>query len=104
MQKSPDYRSGDAKTDRFDKLLLRIGFFAFLYITPTGVLLCAYHYESASLDTWILSWLQTACKNRDFGIPCPLIRPGDLAPSRPHFVAFLVKYLMIFLPGIISGF
>ena len=97
-------KKGGAKTDRFDKLLLRIGFFAFLYITPTGVLLCAYHYGSASLDTWILSWLQTACKNRDFGIPCPLIRPGDPAPSRPHFVAFLVKYLMIFLPGIMSGF
>lgn len=97
-------KRGGAKTDRFEKLLLRIAFFTLLYITPTLMLLMAYHYESMNLDSWILSWLQRVCKNREYGIPCPLIGPDDPQPTKPNFIAFLIKYLMIFLPGIISGF
>ena len=89
---------------RFENLLVKIAFFALVYNTPTFVLLIAYHYEASSLESWILNWQQSVCSNRSYGIPCPTLSPNDIQPTKPHFVAFLVKYLMVVTPGILSGF
>lgn len=91
------------KTDKLEKLMLRIGFFSVLYMCPTCILLACYYYEQANLDSWLLAWLTDICQKREYGIPCPMLTP-EQQPSRPHFSVFLVKYLTTVLAGITSGF
>jgi len=91
------------KTDKLEKLMIRIGFFAVLYICPTFMLLVCYVYEQSSLDSWMLSWLGDICNKPDYGIPCPLLT-ADKRPYKPYFIVFLLKYLATLMAGITSGF
>ncbi|KAI1292107.1 Frizzled-1 [Halotydeus destructor] len=93
------------KTDKLEKLMLRIGFFAVLYICPTFLLLACYYYEQTSLDSWILSWQSEVCQRKEYAIPCPLLGAGrELRPAKPYFSVFLLKYVATVMAGITSGF
>ena len=91
------------KTNKLEKLILRIGCFSALYILPTVVLLSVYHMENTSLDSWITSWLSDVCMKRQYGIPCPS-DSTDRMHSKPPFTMFLIKYLATVMAGITSGF
>jgi frizzled protein 1/7 len=92
------------RTDKLEKLMLRIGFFSVLYMAPMLMLLACYYYEQASLASWQLSWLSEVCQRREYGIPCPLIGTNSEIPAKPYFWVFLLKYLTTVMAGITSGF
>lgn len=91
------------KTSKLDKLMARIALFSVLYICPMVLLLLCHYYERMHLNSWVLSWQQDICMKPEYSIPCPLINPSD-KPSRPNFSIFFLKYSMVVLAGITSGF
>jgi len=92
---------GTFKTDKLEKLMLRIGFFSVLYLCPAILLLACYYYEQNNIDSFLLSWLSEVCHRHEF--PCPSIK-SDNKPSKPYLSVFLIKYITCLMPGITSGF
>lgn len=97
-------KNDGSRTDKLEKLMLRIGLFSVLYMCPTFMLLACYYYEQTSLNSWQSSWLFEVCQNREYGIPCPLLSASAERPSKPYFAVFLLKYLATVMAGITSGF
>lgn len=96
------------KTDKLEKLILRIGIFSILYTVPAFIIIACLFYEQFYFSSWMLQWQDSICrgpKYRAWQIPCP---PRDKnftgwAP-RPDFTVYMIKYLMILIIGIFSGF
>lgn len=88
------------RTDKLERLMLRIGFFSGLFILPAiGFLGCLF-YEYYFFDDWMVQWNRDMCKF--FSIPCPNKRPnGD--ESRPIFQIFMFKYVCSMLVGVTSS-
>lgn len=88
------------RTDKLERLMMRIGFFSGLFILPAlGYLGCLF-YEYYYFDEWMVQWHRDKCRN--FQIPCPLPRP-DASESRPIFQIYMVKYLCSMLVGVTSS-
>ncbi|KAI8116582.1 hypothetical protein FF38_13221 [Lucilia cuprina] len=88
------------RTDKLERLMMRIGFFSGLFILPAlGYLGCLF-YEYYNFDEWMIQWHRDICK--PFSIPCPLPRP-DGSESRPIFQIYMVKYLCSMLVGVTSS-
>ena len=94
-------RRDGAKTDKLEKLIMRILAFSALYVVPTVVLLAVYRLEHAGLESWLTSWLSDVCQGHEYAIPCP---SPQAHASRPPFAVFLLKYLATVMAGITSGF
>jgi len=93
------------RTDKLEKLMVRIGIFGVLYMVPAGVVISCHAYEHWFRDDWMLSWLGTTCQNKDHPVPCPPSTNVDgLEWPRPNINVFMVKYLMTLIVGITSGF
>ncbi|KAK2722573.1 frizzled-2-like [Artemia franciscana] len=118
------------RTDKLEKLMIRIGVFSVLYAVPAIMILGCLIYEQLNLDKWMLAWLERAC--RDYRFPCPMslaraaatLKYGgnaindtiveDLLTSitgvspdpgaKPIFVVFMVKHLMYLIVGVTTGF
>ncbi|XP_046908626.2 frizzled-7-B [Dermatophagoides farinae] len=108
--------------EKFDKFMLKIGFFSILYLIPSCTMLVCYYYEQNNIDSFLLSWLQDVCSRFDYGIPCPNFISNNPSPSssssssatttdnhivqpvKPKLIIYLAKYLSFLMPGIISGF
>ncbi|XP_078091551.1 frizzled-1-like [Mustelus asterias] len=87
------------KTEKLEKLMVRIGVFSVLYTVPATIVIACYFYEQAFRPQWQRSWVGQACKA--YAIPCPRApRP----PMRPDFTVYMIKYLMTLIVGITSGF
>ncbi len=84
----------EAKARKIGHLIMRVGIYSTLYIVPNIILLFLYLYELSQRSTWEISYLEN-CQNSAIDDDCR----GDISPS---FVAFLLKYVMIFLVGICS--
>ena len=76
------------KADKLEKLMIRIGFFSFLYIVPGVVVVGCYLYEYHYRSLW----------ERQYNCDCPL------TPETPYYSIFLLKYIMCLIVGITSGF
>nr|XP_033803046.1 frizzled-7 [Geotrypetes seraphini] len=87
------------KTEKLEKLMVRIGVFSVLYTLPATIVLACYFYEQAFRDAWEKTWLMQVCKS--FAVPCPA---DHFAPMSPDFTVFMIKYLMTMIVGITSGF
>ncbi|XP_060639135.2 frizzled-7 [Anolis sagrei] len=87
------------KTEKLEKLMVRIGVFSVLYTVPATIVLACYFYEQAFQDTWEKTWLLQNCKS--YAITCPA---ANFAPMSPDFTVFLIKYLMTMIVGITTGF
>lgn len=88
------------RTDKLERLMIRIGFFSGLFILPAiGFLGCLF-YEYYFFDSWMLQWNQDICTL--FSIPCPFARYHE-PESRPIFVVFMVKYVCSMLVGVTSS-
>ncbi|XP_059226208.1 frizzled isoform X1 [Stomoxys calcitrans] len=88
------------RTDKLERLMMRIGFFSGLFILPAlGYLACLF-YEYYYFDEWMIQWHRDICQT--FSIPCPLPRP-DGTKSRPIFQIYMVKYLCSMLVGVTSS-
>ncbi|KAL8616892.1 Frizzled-1 [Nucella lapillus] len=93
-------KSDGTKTDKLEKLMVRIGIFSVLYTVPATIVIACYFYEQAFREKWTITWQHTVCDV--FGIACP---PLDLVGSKPwpDFNVFMIKYLMTVIVGITSG-
>lgn len=95
------------KTDKLEKLMIRIGVFSLLYTVPAMVVIGCYVYELIFLPTWMLGLQKRLCENKQYSIPCPVPPPGESSRyeyPKPLFAVFMMKYFMALIVGITSGF
>lgn len=91
---------GDGKrTDKLERLMIRIGFFSGLFILPAIAYLACLFYEYFHFDAWMLQWNQDMCNK--FSIPCSYT--DRYTESRPLFVIFMIKYVCSMLVGVTSS-
>lgn len=81
------------KTDKLEKLMMRIGLSSFLYIVPEVVVVACHIYEYTYRPLWEQS---LAC----------ICGPEDVATTvyEPQFALIVLKYIMSLIIGITSGF
>lgn len=85
------------RTDKLERLMIRIGIFSGVFIIPAvGYLACLF-YEYYNFDNWMIQWNLDIC--RTFSIPCPLKRPIE----RPNFMIYMAKYVCSMLVGVTSS-
>ncbi|GFO05451.1 frizzled-7 [Plakobranchus ocellatus] len=91
-------KSDGTKTDKLEKLMVRIGIFSVLYTVPATIVIACLFYEQAFRDKWMMTWWDSNAKhynsNRIFGIS---------SKPWPDFNVFMIKYLMTVIVGITSG-
>ncbi|XP_075897042.1 frizzled-1 [Nelusetta ayraudi] len=87
------------KTEKLEKLMVRIGVFSVLYTVPATVVIACYFYEQAFREQWERTWAGRTCKA--YAVPCP---PHGHPNVSPDFTVFMIKYLMTLIVGITSGF
>nr|AID23639.1 frizzled-7 [Hofstenia miamia] len=81
-------KAGGTKTDKLEKLMIRIGVFSVLYTLPTIALVLCYLYEQHYRVEWERS---IACNHAKCG-------------RRPDYAVFILKYFMSLVVGTTSGF
>ncbi|KAK6623463.1 Frizzled-1 [Polyplax serrata] len=93
------------KTDKLEKLMMRIGVFSVLYVAPALIVIACLFYEEIYFDQWMLTWNVEMCtKLGQYTIPCPIGERVRDVGSKPNFVIFMIKYLMALIVGITSSF
>lgn len=86
-------------TEKLEKLMVCVGIFRVLYMVPATVVIACYFYEQAFREQWEKSWVSRTCKN--YAVPCPGHHHTQMSPD---FTVFMIKYLMMLIVGITSGF
>ena len=86
------------KTDKLEKLMVRIGIFSVLYTVPATIVIACYFYEQAFHTVWMAAWLAKAYHQH------PVASGVGGALPNPDFTVFMIKYLMMLIVGITSGF
>lgn len=90
------------KTEKLEKLMIRIGIFSVLYTLPALIVIACLFYENTYFDEWMRTWWTDICHNPKYSVPCPI--PGGRQMKRyPRFEAFMLKYLMTMIVGITSS-
>lgn len=89
------------KTDKLEKLMIRIGVFGVLYTVPALIVIACLFYEQANYEAWMVTWHRDMCSTRQYSIPCPF---NFKETDRPKFEMFMIKYLMTMIVGITSSF
>lgn len=87
------------KTEKLERLMVRIGIFSVLYTVPATIVIACFFYEQAFRTHWERSWVSHNC--RGLAIPCPLQTGPRMTPD---FTVYMIKYLMTLIVGITSGF
>ncbi|XP_069565181.1 frizzled-2 [Brachyistius frenatus] len=88
-----------SKTEKLERLMVRIGVFSVLYTVPATIVIACFFYEQAFRPHWERSWVIHNC--RSLAIPCPLQAGPHMTPD---FTVYMIKYLMTLIVGITSGF
>uniref|UniRef100_A0A1B0D2J3 G-protein coupled receptors family 2 profile 2 domain-containing protein n=1 Tax=Phlebotomus papatasi TaxID=29031 RepID=A0A1B0D2J3_PHLPP len=88
------------RTDKLERLMMRIGFFSGLFILPSVGFLACLFYEYYSFDEWMIHWNRSMCTK--FSTPCPLPRPHR-DDQTPIFQIYMVKYVCSMLVGVTSS-
>lgn len=96
------------KTDKLEKLMIRIGVFSVMYTVPALVVLACLAYEQAYMDHWMLTWNMEMCakpgQHTAYSIPCPVGERAKGLGRKPEFELFMIKYLGAMVVGITSSF
>ncbi|KAE8290544.1 Frizzled-8 [Larimichthys crocea] len=82
-------KQGGTKTDKLERLMIRIGVFTVLYTVPATVIVACYFYEQHNRQTWEITHNCTCLT--------------DPNRQRPDYAVFMLKYFMCLLVGITSG-
>nr|XP_057916106.1 frizzled-8a [Doryrhamphus excisus] len=83
-------KQGGTKTDKLERLMIRIGIFTVLYTVPATVIVACFFYEQHNRQKWETTHNCSNCLHeRDH--------------SRPDYAVFMLKYFMCLLVGITSG-
>lgn len=93
--------AGNHKVHRLERLMVKIGVFSVLYTVPATVMIACYFYEYFNRNSWQRGWLYNKCQS--YSIPCPCEYSAD-EESKPNFIVFIIKYSMMLIVGITSGF
>ena len=97
-------KSDGTKTDKLEKLMVRIGVFSVLYTVPATIVIGCYFYEQSFRDDWMSTWYTETClKNRIICNRDSRDLNSEHLP-KPEFTVFMIKYLMMLIVGITSGF
>lgn len=89
------------KTDKLEKLMIRIGVFGVMYTVPALIVISCLFYEHFYFDSWMITWQRDLCTNPEYSIPCPF---NQKEFEKPKFEVFMIKYLMTMIVGITSSF
>merc|ERR1719414_2574754 len=93
-----------SKTDKLEKLIIRIGVFSVLYTVPMTIIIACLFYEQHYLPSWMVQWQEHLCQDPEYRnkwqIPCPINTPTNV--PKPDFSVYMIKYLMVM--GTVSGF
>ncbi|XP_050418299.1 frizzled-5 [Patella vulgata] len=81
-------QQGRGKTDKLERLMIRIGVFSVLYTVPATIVISCYFYEQYLKDRW----------EKSHACPCMANK------SKPDYSVFMLKYFMCLVVGITSGF
>lgn len=92
------------KTDKLEKLMIRIGIFSVLYTVPALIVIACLFYEQAYFDSWMLTWNNDMCSRPVYAIPCPVGVQAKNLGRKPDFAVFMIKYVMTMIVGITSSF
>ena len=92
-------KSDGTKTDKLEKLMVRIGIFSVLYTVPATIVIACYFYEQAFRYRWMVTWWEENAKYYTGSVS------NFNASSKPwpDFNVFMIKYLMTVIVGITSG-
>ncbi|CAJ0968559.1 unnamed protein product [Ranitomeya imitator] len=82
-------KQGGTKTDKLEKLMIRIGIFTVLYTVPATIVVACYIYEQHYREFW----------EKSHNCSCS----ADKKRSRPEYAVFMLKYFMCLVVGITSG-
>ena len=105
-----------SRVDKLEKLMMRIGVFALLYVVPVGVVVACVFYEHSMMPSWTRGWYHRMCSNFLVGfhqLPGPFQQweCGDymngfsaFAQSKPDITIFTIKHLMTLVVGVACGF
>nr|CAH7745150.1 unnamed protein product [Callosobruchus chinensis]CAH7753769.1 unnamed protein product [Callosobruchus chinensis]CAI5834132.1 unnamed protein product [Callosobruchus analis] len=88
------------KTDKLEKLMIRIGVFSVLYTLPALIVISCLIYEHTHFDGWMATWHKDMCEKLKYAIPCPRDNRSKIYPI---FEVFMIKYLMTMIVGITSS-
>jgi len=92
------------RTDKLTRLMVRIGIFSILYSLPAIIVIACLFYEQSFRPYWDESWKNGWLKMLD---DCDGVNCKDFVyknTNRPDFAVFMIKYLMLLMVGITSGF
>ena len=81
-------QQGRGKTDKLERLMIRIGVFSVLYMVPATIVIACYFYEQLLRERWEKSH---TCNCYD-------------SPAKPDYTVFMLKYFMCLVIGTTSGF
>ena len=94
-------KSDGTRTDKLEKLMVRIGIFSVLYTVPATIVIACYFYEQSSRMAWMNTWWYSHCKIwMDNQYLCQMMESQQV---KPDFNVFMIKYLMSVIVGITSG-
>ena len=82
-------QQGRTKTEKLEKLMIRIGVFSVLYTVPAIIVIVCYFYEQMYYSDWQEALVCPCSKNKG---------------RRPSYEALMLRYFMTLLVGITSGF
>ncbi|XP_044020377.1 frizzled-2 [Aphidius gifuensis] len=91
------------KTDKLEKLMIRIGIFSVLYTVPALSVIACLIYEQAYFDSWMTTWHNEMCSKNAYSIPCTMNPQKRKINSHPIFAIFMIKYLMAMVVGFTSS-
>ncbi|KAM9310261.1 frizzled-1 [Pholidichthys leucotaenia] len=87
------------KTEKLERLMVRIGVFSMLYTVPATIVIACYFYEQTFREQWEMTWISQTCMS--YAVDCPVRNHPKMSPD---FTIFMIKYLMMLIVGITSGF
>lgn len=92
------------KTDKLEKFMVRIGVFSILYMVPAIIVICCHFYEQSSYSKWVDFWLKN--NSNEFNLPPDFVSTSLFETDRSSliFSLFMIKYAMLLIVGITSGF
>ncbi|KAJ8019661.1 Frizzled-5 [Holothuria leucospilota] len=82
-------KQGGRKTDKLEKLMIRIGVFSVLYTVPATIVVGCYFYEQQTRDAW----------QKSHTCGCD----GEKTIAKPDYSVYMLKYFMCLVVGITSG-
>ena len=82
-------QQGTTRTEKLERLMIRIGVFSVLYTVPATIVIACYFYEQYYKELWAEAYNCQYCEKNKY---------------KPDYSIFMLKYFMCLVVGITSGF